>query len=267
MRSISRSLLAAATLLAACGGPAAKAPAAAVPSNVATVRTADELVRAMHDRYAGKWYHTATFTQRNTRYLPSGAADTSTWLEAMRVPGALRIDIEPLAQKNGILFVRDSQFIVGGGQLTRSIPSVHPLMVLGFDVYADPPERTLARIRSLGFDLAKIHEAAWQGRPAYVVGAAAGDEHSRQFWIDRERLVFVRMLQPDRDTSKTAEIQFNKYRKLGGGWIAPEVVFLTDGKPTFTERYEDIRVDPVLNDALFDPRAWNAVPHWHTTAR
>ena len=265
MRSITRRLVVTVAALTACGGPSSRTPSPAARANVVTVRTADELVRAMHDRYAGSWYHTATFVQRNTRYLPSGAADTSTWREAMRVPGALRIDIEPLAQKNGILFVRDSQFIVGGGQVTRAIASVHPLMVLGFDVYADPPQRTLARMRSLGFDLSKIHEAEWQGRPAYVVGAPTGDGHSRQFWIDRERLVFVRLLQPDRDTSKTAEIQFNKYRKLAGGWISPEVVFLTDGKPTFIERYEDIRVDPPLDDAVFDPRAWSSATYWRTT--
>ncbi|HEX2780118.1 MAG TPA: hypothetical protein VHM30_11495 [Gemmatimonadaceae bacterium] len=265
MRSILGSLLLPVAALVACGGPSTRAPSPATPSTVVTVRTADELVRAMHDRYAGSWYRTATFVQRNTRYLASGAADTSTWLEAMRVPGALRIDIEPLAQKNGILFARDSQFIIGGGQVTRSIASVHPLMVLGFDVYADPPERTLTRIRSLGIDLSKLREDSWQGRPAYVVGARAGDLRSKQFWVDRERLVFVRMLQPDRDTTKSAEIRFNGYRKLGGGWIAPEVVFLTDGKPTFVERYEDIRVDPPLNDALFDPRAWNVVPTWRTT--
>ncbi|HET9004056.1 MAG TPA: hypothetical protein VFN39_08650 [Gemmatimonadaceae bacterium] len=230
----------------------------------ATITTAQGLVRAMHGKYAGSWYHTATFVQRNTRYLPSGAADTSTWLEALRVPGALRIDVEPLSQRNGILFVRDSQFIIGGGQLTRAIPSVHPLMVLSFDVYADPPERTLARIRSLGFDLTKMHEDVWQGRPVYVVGAAAGDMRTRQFWVDRQRLLFVRLLQPDRDTTKTSEIRFNNYRALGGGWIAPEVVFLVDGKPNFIERYEDIRVDPPLVDAVFDPRAWNAVPNWRT---
>ena len=249
-------------VLGACGkkpaGGTTTAPAQAA------ITTAQGLVRAMHDKYAGSWYHTATFVQRNTRYLPSGAADTSTWLEALRVPGALRIDVEPLAQRNGILFVRDSQFIIGGGQLTRAIPSVHPLMVLSFDVYADPPERTLARIKSLGFDLTKMHEDVWQGRPVYVVGAAAGDMRTRQFWIDRQRLLFVRLLQPDRDTTKTSEIRFNNYRGLGGGWIAPEVVFLVDGKPNFIERYEDIRVDPPLVDAVFDPRAWNAVPNWRT---
>jgi hypothetical protein len=248
-------------LAAGCGGKAARtAPAPAV----AAITSTSALVRAMHDKYAGSWYKTATFVQRNTRYLASGAADTSTWFETLRVPGAWRIDIEPLAQRNGILFARDSQFIIGSGQLTRAIPSVHPLLVLGFDVYADPPERTLARIKSLGFDVTRMHEDVWQGRPAYVVGALAGDTRTRQFWVDRQRLVFVRLLQPDRDTTKTSEIRFNNYRGLGGGWIAPEVVFLVDGKPNFVERYEDVRADPPLADAIFDPRAWNAVPHWYT---
>ena len=249
-------------LAAGCGKPTGT-PSKPAPAEPA-VTSAQGLVRAMHDRYAGSWYKTLTFVQRNTRYLASGAADTSTWLEAMRVPGALRIDVEPLAQRNGILFVRDSQFIIGSGQLTRAIPSVHPLLVLSSDVYADPPERTLARIKSLGFDMTKFHEDFWQGRPAYVVGARAGDLKTRQFWIDRQRLVFVRMLQPDRDTTKTSEIRFNQYRTLGGGWIAPEVVFLLDGKPNFIERYEDIRVDPPLADGVFDPRGWNVVPHWRT---
>ena len=255
-------ITASAVALAACGktpvGSTTTAPAQA------GISTASGLVRAMHDKYAGSWYRTATFVQRNTRYLPSGAADTSTWLEAIRVPGALRIDVEPLAQRNGILFVRDSQFIIGGGQLTRAIASIHPLMVLSFDVYADPVDRTLGRIKSLGFDLTKMHEDVWQGRPVYVVGAGAGDSRTRQFWVDRQRLVFVRLLQPDRDTTKTSEIRFNNYRSLGGGWIAPEVVFLVDGKPNFIERYEDIRADPALVDAVFDPRAWNAVPNWRT---
>jgi hypothetical protein len=252
--------VAAGLLAVACGGSSSgkttPAPAAA------PITSTQALIAAMHSRYSGTWYKTATFVQRNTRYLPSGGADTSTWLETVRVPGALRIDIGPLAQRNGILFARDSQFIIGNGQMTQASPSVHPLMVLAFDAYADPPARTLARIKSIGFDVSRMHQDVWQGRPVYVVGALAGDTKTRQFWIDRERLVFVRLLQPDRDTSKTSEIQFNKYRALGGGWIAPEVVFLVDGKPNFIERYEELRADPAIPDAMFDPRAWNAVPHW-----
>lgn len=261
--SFSRVALSAALFLAAaCGKTTVPAPTpAAVALPVAA--SAEALVRLMHDRYDGQWYHSMTFVQRNHRYLANGSADTSTWYEAMRIPGALRIDITPLAQKNGVLFVHDSQFVIGGGRVTNAIVSVHPLLVLGFDVYADPPERTMQRLRKLGFDLSRIHEATWQGRPTYVVGAAASDMHRRQFWIDRERLVFVRLLQPDRDTTKVNEIQFNKYRELGKGWVAPEVVFLTDGKPTFLERYEELAFDVNLPDDTFNPHAWTTVPHWH----
>jgi hypothetical protein len=202
--------------------------------------------------------------QRNTRYLASGAADTSTWFEAVRVPGALRIDIAPLEQRNGILFASDSQYSVRNALVTDVRPSVHPLMVLGFDVYADPPERTLSRLRSIGVDLAKLREDNWQGRPVYVVGAGANDLRTRQFWIDRERLVFVRMLQPGRDSAAVEEIRFDAYRPLGGGWIAPEVLFLTNGKATFRERYEDVRADVTLPASTFDPRAWSSTPHWTT---
>jgi hypothetical protein len=260
--SLSVLSLSAMLVLAACGRsttiPSVPAPA---PQPVAS--SAPELVRMMHDRYDGQWYRTLTFVQRNSRYLANGSADTSTWYEALRVPSTLRIDIAPLSQKSGILFVHDSQYVIGGGRVTNAIASVHPLLVLAFDVYADPPERTAQRLKTLGFDLSRMHEDTWQGRSVYVVGAAKGDGRHKQFWIDRERLVFVRLLQPDRDTTKVSEIQFNDYRQVGKGWVAPEVVFLTDGKPTFLERYEDVRADVALPDGTFNPHAWTSVPHWH----
>jgi hypothetical protein len=263
--SLSRFAAGVALCVAAACAKNTTLPSTTAPASLPIATTSDELVRLMHDRYDGKWYRTLTFVQKNSRYLANGTADTSTWYEAMRIPGGLRIDIAPLAQKNGILFVRDSRFVIGGGRVTNAVASVHPLLVLASDVYADTPERTLQRLKTLGFDLSKMHDATWQGRPVYVVGAAQGDLRHRQFWIDRERLVFVRMLQPDRDTTKVSEIQFNDYRPMGKGWVAPEVVFLTDGKRTFVERYEELRADVELADDTFNPRAWNTVPHWRTT--
>jgi hypothetical protein len=119
-----------------------------------------------------------------------------TWYEAAELPGKLRIDIAPLEGKNTLLFRNDSLYEFKGGKLAESRPMVHPLMVLGFDVYAQPVDVTVRQLRSLGFDLGKLHESTWQGRPAYVVGAAAGDTVTRQFWIDKERLYFVRMVEP-----------------------------------------------------------------------
>jgi hypothetical protein len=95
-----------------------------------------------------------------------------------------------------------------------------------------------------------------------VVGADSGDLTSPQFWVDAENLLFVRLIQPaQQDPTKTEEIQFNKYRRLGGGWIETEVLVFVDGEKVFSEDYDDIREAPGLEDALFDPASWGR-PSW-----
>ena len=210
------------TLWVLCQGPA-PAPVPA-PNGRA-------ILAAMHDRYAGAWYRTLTFVQRNTATAPNGAMEHSTWLEYAALPGRLRIEFQPPDSSAGLLFVRDSQFVFKGGRLTSATAFVHPLMVLGFDVYFDSVERTVTRLDGLGFDLATVHDDTWQGRPVYVVGAPAGDLHHCQFWVDKERLVFVRMLEPgQRDTTRTSDIRFNDYRPSGAAWISAEVALLVAGK-------------------------------------
>jgi hypothetical protein len=132
-------------------------------------------------------------------------------------------------------------------------------------VYAQPTDRTLSVLRQSGFDLSRVREDTWMGTPVYVVGAAAGDLRSKQFWVDRERLLFVRLIQPaGPNATGTSEIQFNRYRPVGGGWIAEEVQFFRDGRRAFLEVYYDVRTGVPLDDRLFDARAWGSVPHWTT---
>jgi hypothetical protein len=90
----------------------------------------------------------------------------------------------------------------------------------------------------------------------YVVGAAAGDSTHTQFWVDRERLVFVRMLQPAGrpGTTRMADSRFEDYRPVGGAWLSARVVFLVGGRPVWKEEYVEIRTDQPLDAALFDPR-------------
>ena len=221
--------------------------------------TGREVLSAMHDRYAGKWYRTLTFVQKNTATTPDGQVRHSTWREYAALPGRLRIEFEPVDSGAGLLFVRDSQFTFTGGRLTSAKAFVHPLMVLGFDVYFDPPEQTALKLERLGFDLTIVHEDTLDGRPVLVVGAKAGDLHTRQFWVDRERLVFVRLLEPSqRDTTSTGDIRFNQYRAVGAAWLAAEVAFLVDGRQRWLEEYTEIQTDRALADSLFDPRRWPA---------
>ena len=223
-------------------------------------QTGDALVRAMHERYAGQWYRSLSFVQHNTAYFPGDSVQHSTWFERAAIPGALRIDFREgpgFPPDGGVLFARDSQFAIQGDTLLRAGAFIHPLMVLGFDVYAQPAERTLDKLRQLGFDLATTHEDTWQGRPVIVVGAKAGDLRTRQFWVDKERLVFVRMLEPTRrDSTVTAETQFNDYRAFGKAWVSAQVLFLVGGQRRWLEEYDEIAVNVPLADGVFDVKRW-----------
>lgn len=224
------------------------------------VPTGAELVRQMRTRYDGQWYRTLTFVQTTRFFGPDPR--TETWYEAARMPGILRIDIAPLDSGKTILFRNDSVYQYRGGTPGPARPFVHPLMVLGFDVYLDPVEKTVARLQGLGFDLAKVHETTWQGTPVYVVGALPGDSTSKQFWVEKERLLFVRMLEAAPDGSGALlETQFNRYQPLGRGWLAVEVVFKGGGTVRMQEEYQDVRGDVPLPDALFDPARYRP-PAW-----
>ncbi len=231
------------------------------PVYAAKIETGEQLIRAMHKKYAGKWYKTMTFVQKNTIYKPDGTTENSVWYEAMSAPGKLRIDFDPLESGNGLIFAVGMQHNFKDGKLTRSQPLVHPLMALAFDVYMQPVEKTVSQLKELKFDLSVLREDTWQDRKVYVVGAKAEDLRSTQFWIDKKNLYFVRMLQPSgKNKERTSETQFNKYQKVkGGGWVAPEVVFIVDGKRTFLEEYSEIRANISVDDNLFDPQSWMTV--------
>ncbi len=228
----------------------------------AKITTTEELVQAMQKKYAKSWYKTATFVQKTTNYQADGTKKVETWYEALSVPGNLRIDFTPVKDGNGILFTNYQIYIFKNGKQDSIRPFVHPLMVLGFDIYRLPMADVLEKLKGLKFDLSIFREDTWQGKPVYVVGAKQGDLHSPQFWIDKKNLYFVRMIRPaGRDGAQTQETQFNKYVRLGGGWMAPEVLFMVDGKTVTTEEYSDMRADVVLDSKLFDPQYWTTV-HW-----
>lgn len=234
----------------------------ATTASASRIKTSEDLIREMRDRYAKSWYKTLTFVQKTTNYEKDGTSTSELWYEAASLPGKLRIDFDPVRNGNGILFADDHLYQFKDGKLEKSQPLVHPLMVLGFDVYALPAQATIDKLKGLKIDLSIMREDTWQGRPVYVVGAKQGDARSPQFWVDKDRLYFVRMIKPTgKDGSMTQEIQFNRYERAGGGWVAPEVVFLIDGKRVTLEEYTEIHADVKLDSRLFDPQQWS-VTHW-----
>jgi outer membrane lipoprotein-sorting protein len=220
------------------------------------LNTSDAVLAAMHARYARTWYQTLTFDQVSITHKPDNTTKSETWHEALRVPGKLRINFGDPRAGNGALFVNDHQYVYKAGKLASEKPRIHPLLVLGFDVYAQPVSKTMQQLKDLHIDLRTLHEAQWQGRATLVSGAKAGDLRSPQFWIDKDRLYFVRLLQPDeQEPSATEDIRFENYRQVeGGGWLAEHVTVYSNGKLVFEEKYSNVKVNPPLADSLFDPQ-------------
>ena len=234
--------------------------AAGIPAQ--EIRDGETLLRAMHGRYQNNWYETLTFTQKSTTHNDDGTDKSEIWHEAMLLPGKLRIDIGSPVDGNGMLVADGARTSFQNGKASDPHPFVHMLLVLGFDVYRQPAQVTVDQVKGQGFDLTKLREDSWDGESVYVVGADKGDLKSKQFWVEKKRLLFVRMIAPDRrDAAKTADSRFADYRQLPVGWVAARVEFFVAGKNVFSEEYSEIQTNPKLDPAIFDPRQFNS-HHW-----
>jgi hypothetical protein len=222
-------------------------------------RSGEELVRQMHQRYAGSWYHNLTFIQTTT--FPDRPAET--WYEAGTIPGKLRIDIAPLDSMNAFMYVGDSAIVFKGGKRGSAREDRNLLMTLGFDVYGQSPDTTIAQLKAKSVDLSKIREDTWNGTKVWVVGAAKGDTTTNQFWIEQKRLLFVRLIETHKSMKNPTappsilDITFENYQPLAKGWIAPRCVIKVNGKEVQREEYRDIRANVKLQSDLYDRETYH----------
>ncbi len=229
-------------------------PALLVLSCSPSLKTPEDLVRAMKERYAETFPKTMTFTQKTIHTKQDGTKQEETWYESIQVPGRLSIRFDPVQAGNGILFVQDSVYSFESGLARVARPMVHPLMLLGFDVYALPVEETMKKLEKLRYDLSVMDEGVWQDRPAWIVGARAGDDSTRQFWVDKERLVLVRTLEPQ--MRMMMEVRFDDFMMVEGGWVGAEVLFLRDGKLVTEEYYSDVTANAEIDAREFSAAEW-----------
>ena len=221
--------------------------------------TTEQLINVMHDHYAATWYHTLTFEQESITHKPDGTKSTELWQEAMLSPGRLRIDMGDPGPAKVLCSSTGASTCIATESLSEELDRLNPLLVLGFDVYRQPGRNHHGAVKSSSFRYLGHARTGMEWTMFFVVGAKPGDLHSAQFWIDKEHLYFVRMLQPDeKDSTKTQEFRFDEYRQVqGGGWLAEHVSMYSDGKLVFEEKYSKVRINPGLSKDLFDPQRFS----------
>lgn len=216
----------------------------------------EAVIRAAHAKYAGKWHTTLTFVQKTT--FPTGRVET--WYEAMEIPGKLRIDVAPLSSGRSMIFRNDSLYQFAAGKMRgNGIAYVHSMLVLLDDLHVLAPDLTIAKLKGLGFDLAKTRETTWNGKAVFVVGAAAGDTTSAQFWIEKERMLLVRLIEPNAQApARSMDAHFVDYQKVGNGWVEGKVLIHLGGKLAQTEEYTQVKAGMTHEAGLFDPSNYKA---------
>jgi hypothetical protein len=179
-----------------------------------------------------------------------------TWKEAAILPAHLRIDIQRASGNFAAIYSGDSLFIVRGDSTASRLALRNILLIMGFDVYAQPAEQTLATLHGEHYTTTSVREDTWEGRPVYVIGAPPGDMRTAQVWIDKDRLLYVRSIQPDsRDTTKTSEYRFDNYVQVPHGWLSEKVEAYVDGKLIQQEEYIDVRTNGPVDPKIFVPPA------------
>ena len=242
----------------------APAPAAAKPPGAAAIRftSTGGLVKAMHDRYAGKYLKTMNFVQNNIAYTTTGQEQKSQWYRHVEIPGKLRIAFLPATQKSGLVEVDDRVASFDNGLRVDFRPSVNPFLLLTADVFVTPVAATLRGLDSLHIDTEIIRGGEWEGNPVYVVGAKAGDTTSNQMWVDKDHLRLVRFIQRSEAGDRTivSDIRVQGYKDVQGFEVPTEFLILRNGRPVWREQYGDIRVNEEFPPGTFDQAKWYDIP-------
>lgn len=223
------------------------------------ITTTEGLLKEMHARYHGKFYKHITFVQLNKLYRDSGQVEQSVWYEAFEYPGKLRVDFGPSVGKDGFIYLNDTVYNFKDGVVVNKAYQLNESILLSGDIYCIPIPTVLNKLKNLGYDLTKFREDKWKGKPTYVIGAEAGNDSSRQFWIDREFLYLVKLV--TNDSGAVQETHYSEHQAKGKFYIEDEVKIMENGKLTKTERYAEVNPSVVLHESIFDPKHWGKV-HW-----
>ena len=241
--------------------PARKPTTSRSPST-ARVTSAGGLLKAMHDRYDGKYLRTISFLQNNTSYTPTGQERKSQWYEHIEVPGKLRIAFLPATQKSGLVLVDNRIATFDNGIRVDFRPNINPLLLLTTDVYVAPIAAITRDLDSLQVDTEIIRSDEWQGQSVYVVGAKAGDTTSNQFWVDKDNLRLVRFIQSSKSGTRTvvSDTRVQNYKEIEGFDIPTEFLVIRNGRPVWREQYADVRINEEFPAGTFDQARWNDIP-------
>lgn len=213
-------------------------------------KNGEDVLREMHDRYAGKWYKSFTFNQTTEQYRNDSVVSTSTWYEWIVFPDKFRIDFGEKKDSNAVIYLKDSVYSFRKGKLIRKRLNDDDLTFLLGGMYSYSFDSAKAKLQRQGYDLTKFHEDNWKGQAVYVIGANNPGEKTNQLWIDKDKLVVLKFIKYD-GTEKEEGI-FSGHQRFGNAWSETACDFYVNDQLIQKEKYHDCKANEAIDEAMFD---------------
>lgn len=205
-----------------------------------------------------------TFIQETIRFTENGTPqDSSTWYEAIRYPKDFRIDFGNPENGNANINRNDSIYVYRGNKLVHTGPEIQEFLILEGGLFYYSTEETIERLEGLGIDTSLFYKSEYGGKLIYILGANPEDLSKPQIWLDANELYVVRRFSRGKQ-GELYEVKYDDIKNFDGHWIETWIEFYVDGKLIQTERYNNIDVNPNLNDSVFDPNTFGTY-YWFKT--
>lgn len=222
-----------------------------IASAMVTPPTAKDVIKMMHEKYAGKWYKTFSFNQTTEIYKNDSLVNTQTWNEYIQFPENFRIDFGNAEGGNSVIFRNDSSYLFKNNKLVRANYSPNDILFLLGGMYFYPLDTTIAKMAGFGFDVNKFHEDTWKGKAVYVIGADKNEDSVSQVWFEKGNYNLLRMIKFEKNRKEEALLE--DHVKLDGGFSETLVKFYINDKLIQVEKYHDLKANIDLDPAIFDP--------------
>lgn len=234
--------------------------------NAGRISGCESLVREMHAAASNATYSEYTFVQTTIRYKKDGGIrDTMTWYESVHYPDKFRIDLDVPSKGSAVIYRNDSSYFFQGGMLAGVREEFMPFLMLEGGLKCMEVEQIMDRMEVFDYDITQFRKDQWDGREVYVMGAESADDlQSKQIWVDAERLIPLRRIDPD-PNGKIMEVVYSGFEKHDGGWIETRVDFYrTDEEIKHglfqVEFYHEINTRVELQPSIFEPKQFR---EWH----